>query len=170
MPPWFSRNGLLVGHEVDDGLVGDKPETPDGIPAQPVLSTVVEYARVSELDGEGNGMPGGVVTDHGGVVVGGSGVPGNVLGLDLRGLDEYAVVVPADFPEHEASRLRVAGHVDELGVIPELAALGGVDEADVHVAEPRDVLRRQRQHAVLDQGGGEGVIAGGKRGQGCGGD
>src|SRR5262245_61672465 len=53
-----------VGDHLDDGRFRHDAPTPDGVPGERVLTAEVENPTVTQLDGKGDGVPEGVVTEH----------------------------------------------------------------------------------------------------------
>jgi len=178
------RATVLVGLRDNHGLVGDQTEAVDGVPGEGVLTTEVEDTAVAQFHREGDSVTESVVTDEDGAVAvgvsvtslgdrGGVATAGrvgdvgdsSVLGVavastarnldDLSGLDEDAVVKAADLTEHEVARGGVLRNFDELRVVTELTALVRVNECNVGLAQPGDVLRCEGLDSVLDGRGGE---------------
>ncbi len=149
-------------------LVRDDTEAPDGVPSETVLTTEVDDATVTQLNREADGVTECVVTDHDrGVREGVGGLVATRTCVDvsrdrealsnLRGLDEDDVVDTTDLAEHEVAGGGVLRDLDELGPVTQRAGLCRVHEADVGVAEARDVLAGQNLDGVLD--GSRGQVA-----------
>ena len=149
----------LVGVGHDDRPVGNQAEAPDGVPGQGVLTTEVEDTTVTQLHRRLMAWPKALSPMK--TPGSSSRSRGGVQGLvDLRGLDEHAVVQTADLTEGEVAGGGVLRDLDELRRVTQSAGLRRGDEGDVGLTEPRHVLRGQRQDGVLDDRRGEVVRPG----------